>query len=89
MRSVGSMQKGIKYRSLINNNLEHILIHISFSNTEKKILQYLTEKSLQNEEISEYHLATDVLGKNEDCDPAFDSAVRVNVRRLRLKLKEY
>jgi len=83
------MPRNSTNKSLILKDLELLLDHCSFSNTESSILKYLIEKSLENEEISEYHIAIDVLGKKEDFNPAEDSTIRVNVRRLRLKLKEY
>ncbi len=83
------MFRNVINKSLVLRDLEVLLNYCSFSNTESSILQYLIDKSLENVEISEYHIAIDVLGKNENFDPAEDSTVRVNVRRLRLKLKEY
>ena len=37
----------------------------------------------------EYAIAIDVLGKQEDFDPKIDASVRVQVSRLRARLKEY
>src|SRR5262249_41574323 len=43
----------------------------------------------QGEPISEYAIATEALGRNGDFDPKVDSTVRVQVARLRTKLKEF
>lgn len=43
----------------------------------------------QDREISEYELATEVLGRPQDFDPKTDSTVRVQIGRLRQRLKEY
>ena len=43
----------------------------------------------QGESISEYAIATEALGRSADFDPKSDSTVRVQVARLRTKLKEF
>jgi hypothetical protein len=55
--------------------------------TLKKVLIYLWEQRGKN--ISEYAIATDALGRREDFDPKIDATVRVQVSRLRRKLKEF
>ena len=56
----------------------------------EKIIVYLCEKYFQGESssIKEYHLATEVLGRPESFDPKRDSIVRVELHRLRRRLKE-
>ena len=39
--------------------------------------------------IKEYHVATEALGRSEDFDPKKDSIVRVEMHRLRKRLREY
>lgn len=53
----------------------------------RKLLLYLAEHS--GEALSEYSIAIDVFGKREDFDPRIDATVRVQISRLRQKLKEY
>ncbi len=53
----------------------------------KKLLLYLAEHS--GEALSEYSIAIDVFAKREDFDPRIDATVRVQVSRLRQKLKEH
>jgi hypothetical protein len=55
--------------------------------TMRALLFYLWEH--QREPISEYAIATEALGRNHDFDPKLDSTVRVQVARLRVKLKDF
>jgi TolB-like protein/Flp pilus assembly protein TadD len=55
------------------------------------LLEYLIEAELAGEgkRITQYAIAVDVFGRDEHFDPALDSIVRVEVGRLRNKLREY
>jgi len=53
----------------------------------RALLLYLWEH--QGQSISEYAIATEALGRAPDFDPKLDSTVRVQVARLRTKLKEF
>src|SRR5215471_13421525 len=55
--------------------------------TMRALLLYLWEH--QGEPLSEYAIATEALGRSPDFDPKLDSTVRVQVARLRTKLKEF
>jgi hypothetical protein len=55
--------------------------------TMRTLLVYLWEH--RGESISEYAIATEALGRSHDFDPKLDSTVRVQVARLRTKLKEF
>src|SRR5713101_8249250 len=55
--------------------------------TMRALLLYLWEH--QGEQISEYAIATEALGRSPDFDPKLDSTVRVQVARLRTKLKDF
>src|SRR5277367_6766034 len=57
----------------------------------KNFLQFVTSKAVDGQpgEISEYLIATQVLGRSQNFDPALDTVVRTQAYRLRLKLKEY
>ncbi|PWT89801.1 MAG: hypothetical protein C5B56_06515 [Proteobacteria bacterium] len=55
--------------------------------TMRALLLYLWEH--QGEPISEYAIATEALGRSSDFDPKLDSTVRVQVARLRTKLKDF
>lgn len=53
----------------------------------RTLLLYLWKH--QGEPVSEYAIAVDALGRSPDFDPKTDSTVRVQVARLRAKLKEF
>jgi len=55
--------------------------------TMRALLLYLWEH--QGEPVSEYAIATEALGRNADFEPKLDSTVRVQIARLRAKLKEF
>ena len=57
----------------------------------ERILIYLCEKHFSGEghQVKEFHLATEVLGRPETFDPKKDSIVRVELHRLRKRLKDY
>jgi hypothetical protein len=55
--------------------------------TMRALLVYFWEH--QGEPISEYAIATEALGRSADFEPKVDSTVRVQVARLRVKLKEF
>ena len=55
--------------------------------TMRALLLYLWEH--QGEPIGEYAIATEALGRGPDFDPKLDSTVRVQVARLRTRLKEF
>jgi hypothetical protein len=55
------------------------------------LLKYLAEHSIDRPDvpIKEYQIATEVFGRSANFDPRLDSAVRVQMSRLRAKLGEY
>jgi hypothetical protein len=57
----------------------------------RELLSYLAEKSLAGagDELKEYAVGVDCLGKPTEYDPRQDSSVRMHVARLRQKLDEY
>ena len=61
------------------------------SETMRKLLQFLAEKLLSGEgdQLKEYSIGIDALGKPTSYDPRSDSTVRVQIGRLRQKLAEY
>src|SRR5258708_5184025 len=73
--------------------LRHVLQSETFSNADsmRNFLEFIVEKSLAGrvDEIKEYTIATEVLGRSHDFDPKSDNIVRVQAHRLRKKLDEY
>jgi len=64
---------------------------ISRSPNLTKILSYLCEKYFAGEsaQVKEYHIALEALGRPADFDQKKDSIVRVEMHRLRRRLKEH
>jgi hypothetical protein len=64
-----------------------------FRNSEalRRLLRFLADKMLAGEadQVKEYTVGIDALGKPPTYDPRFDSTVRIQVGRLRQKLAEY
>ena len=56
-----------------------------------RLLQYCAKQSLEHpdELLKEYQIAREVYGRSADFDSQSDSCVRVQAKRLRLKLAEY
>ncbi len=73
--------------------LERILRSSAFAAAEsiKHILRFIVEQSISSpeQEVKEYTIATEALGRPEDFDPKADNIVRAQMRRLRRKLEEY
>jgi hypothetical protein len=61
------------------------------SQVSQKLLKFLAERSLSGDadQLKEYTIAIDGLGKPDSYDPRHNSAVRIQVGRLRQKLGEY
>jgi hypothetical protein len=73
--------------------LERILQSESFRGSEsiRHLLTFLANKFLSGDadQLKEYSIGIDALGKPSSYDPRFDSTVRVQIGRLRQKLAEY
>ncbi|MEI9979019.1 MAG: hypothetical protein WDN23_08445 [Edaphobacter sp.] len=78
---------------LIQDQIARILRSDEFRNSEvlRRLLLYLAEKSASGEadQLKEYVIAIDGLGKPSSYDPQHSSAVRIQIGRLRQKLTEY
>jgi hypothetical protein len=57
----------------------------------EKLLSYLCERYFagQSDQIKEYNIGVEALGRRETFDPTDDAIARVEVHRLRRKLREY
>ncbi len=77
----------------VSAQVERILRSEAFRNAEalRRLLRFLAEKSLSGEaeQLKEYTIGIDALGKPATYDPRQDSVVRIQVSRLRQKLAEY
>ncbi|HVZ18696.1 MAG TPA: hypothetical protein VG897_16370 [Terriglobales bacterium] len=77
----------------IQSGLNHILRSETFRHSEqlRVLLSYLGQKSIegQADELKEYSVGIDAMGKPESYSPRQDATVRIQTGRLRLKLEEY
>ena len=73
--------------------IQKILHSASFRNASmlQHLLQYLAAKAHLNgpESLKEYTIGVEAFGRPQDFDPKTDTIVRVQIHRLRQKLKEY
>ena len=73
--------------------LSRILNSTGFRNARllQKFLEFAVAKSVEGnpDDINEYSIAIEILGRPQDFDPASDTSVRTQAYRLRTKLKEY
>ena len=76
---------------LIRLQLDKVLgsDQLAKSETSRKLLSYLAQRSLRDEAPKETEIAFDVFGKDPSFSGAEHSIVRVSVRTLRQKLAEY
>ena len=73
---------------------QRVLQSVAFRNasTLQQLLQFLTSRALDNsppELLKEYTIGVEGFGRPPDFDPKTDTIVRVQIHRLRQKLKEY
>ena len=86
LRSVAEREQCFQQiQKLVNSSVLH------GSESLCKLLRYLAEHTLNHpgKAVKEYQIATEVFGRPADFDPHLDSAIRVQVGRLRVKLAEY
>src|SRR5713101_5821667 len=86
-------------RSPINNGelliaqVDRILQSDTFRSSDalRRLLRFLAEKTASGEadQLKEYSVGIDALGKSPEYDPRHASSVRIQVSRLRQKLAEY
>jgi hypothetical protein len=73
--------------------VQRILQSAAFRNalTLQQLLQFLTQRSFDGsiEPLKEYTIGIEAFGRSQDFDPRTDTIVRVQIHRLRQKLKEY
>lgn len=77
----------------IGAEIERILESDTFRNSDalRRLLRFLADKMLSGEadQLKEYSVGIDALGKPHTYDPRRDSTVRIQVGRLRQKLSDY
>ncbi|HEV3197926.1 MAG TPA: hypothetical protein VGZ73_08465, partial [Bryobacteraceae bacterium] len=79
--------------SEVRNELQIVLASRAFRQSRglAKLLRYICSKALadDDEPITEYTIAVDVLGKPQDFKENKDAGVRVELHRLRKRLADY
>ena len=78
---------------LERSELKEVLFSKTFARSQRlvRLLEYIAEQHFlgQADQVCEYTIATEVLGRSADFDPAEDAISRVEIHRLRKKLREY
>jgi hypothetical protein len=77
-----------------HRQVQRILQSATFRNayTLQQLLQFLASRVLDNSQpelLKEYTIGVEAFGRSQDFDPKTDTIVRVQIHRLRQKLKEY
>ena len=89
----GALKETLPDASAVASELERIAASNSFRKAERclRLLRYLTSSVLdgRGDELKEYSVALAVFERPESYDPGTDPIVRLEARRLRLKLAEY
>jgi hypothetical protein len=84
---------GLPSQEECQRQVQKILHSASFRNASmlQHLLQYLAVKAYDNgsESLKEYTIGVEAFGRPHDFDPKTDTIVRVQIHRLRQKLKEY
>jgi len=80
-------------RTAVASELERIAASPSFRKADRcvRLLRYVTDRALEGRggELKEYALGVSVFDRPDSFDPRTDPVVRLEARRLRLKLAEY
>ncbi len=83
----------VEQSEILQSQIGRILHSDEFRSCEvlRRLLAYLAEKAVSGEgdQLKEYVIAIEGLGKPSSYDPQHNSAVRIQVGRLRQKLAEY
>src|ERR1051326_3467499 len=73
--------------------LEKILASTPFGGAARssRLLRFLVERTIagQADQLKEYTIGTEALGRKESFDPRIDPIARVEVSRLRSRLEQY
>lgn len=86
------MSEGSKYQAEVSE-LETVLSSDIFAKSPSlaRLLTYICQKYFEgcSADSKEYNIGVEAMGKQPDFDPSMNSVVRVEVHRLRQKLKKY
>jgi hypothetical protein len=84
-----SPQEATETADVLEVHVQRVLrsSHLARADTQRRLLEYLWRH--RNENLSEYALAIEALGRSQSFDSSVDASVRVHISRLRRKLKDY
>ncbi len=78
---------------MVRDHVAHILRAQGFAKSErlKRFLSFTVERVLAGDtgDLKEYVIALEVFDRSPDYNPKVDAVVRVEARRLRLRLEQY
>ncbi len=87
------MKEKSTFDEAVRNQLQKIITSKSFRQGERlqRFLGFIVDESLvgRGDQLKEYPIGVDVFGKDESFDPRMDPIVRVQARRLRIRLQTY
>ena len=87
------MLQEVEHQDAVLEELERVLKSetLRHSQQHRSLLSYMVQKSIEQraEELKEYSVGIDALGKPETYNPRRDATVRIQVGRLRARLTEY
>ncbi|MEO6801732.1 MAG: tetratricopeptide repeat protein [Granulicella sp.] len=82
-----------EFETAVRRELDRILASRSFRQVERlqRFISYIVEETLagRGDLLKEYPVGVDVFGKDPSFDPRMDPIVRVQARRLRMRLMDY
>lgn len=84
---------GVLQPDTLRRQVDHVLASSAFRNSSalRRLLEYLSHRTLSGDsnDIKEYRIGVEALGRPASYDPRSDPSVRVQVGRLRTRLSEY
>jgi TolB-like protein/tetratricopeptide (TPR) repeat protein len=90
---VTSASENLVSEEPIRRELKRILVSRSFRQVDRlqRFLSFIVEETLsgRGDRLKEYPVGVDVFGKDQSFDPRMDPIVRVQARRLRIRLTTY
>jgi serine/threonine-protein kinase len=91
--SVGNAAESPVAEETIRRELKRIMVSRSFRQVDRlqRFLSFIVEETLagRGDRLKEYPVGVDVFGKDSSFDPRMDPIVRVQARRLRIRLTSY
>ena len=91
--ALATTQRAVSTSEQCQQQIHRILHSATFRNasTLQQLFQFVADKAIAGtpEGLKEYTIGVEAFGRKQDFDPKTDTIVRVQIHRLRQKLKEY